>query len=308
MNSPGRRPESAFARVNGVNLHYLDWGGEGRAILLLAGFGNSATIFSAFATHFSDRFHVLALTRRCHGRSELTTAGHDIDTRVDDIARFLEHLEIHEVIMIGHSMAGDELTRFTQRHPERVDALVNLDAALERDAQLAADDPLRDIIHDQQPEEQWPSLEQFLAYYRRAHPIINRRWDVWHGQLLDEVDIEPDGTVRNRFKPEIVQSFTKEMQSFKPDYSAISCPALSFYALADTHPRLPKDAGKALAEAANSYYRDVVNGWKKDCARRFRQAVEQAVIVEVPGADHYLFLDKEEEVAQQIRRFLVAGE
>ena len=54
--------KSGFVTPNGVKLHYLDWGGSGETLLLLAGFGDTAEVFDDFATKFTDGFHVLGLT------------------------------------------------------------------------------------------------------------------------------------------------------------------------------------------------------------------------------------------------------
>ena len=56
--------KSEFVSVNGIRLHYLDWGGQGPVLLFLTGMGCSAHIFAGFAPRFTDQFHVLALDRR----------------------------------------------------------------------------------------------------------------------------------------------------------------------------------------------------------------------------------------------------
>jgi len=121
-----------FVTVNGIRLHYLDWGGSGETILFLAGFNDSAHVYDDFAPRFTDRFHVVGLTRRGVGESDKPTGGYDASTRVEDIRQFLDALGIHIVSLIGHSMAGDELTLFATRYPQRVAKLVYLDAAYDR--------------------------------------------------------------------------------------------------------------------------------------------------------------------------------
>ncbi len=62
---------SAFVRSNGVKLHYLEWSGGKRGVLLmLAGLGNDAHVFDSFAVRFTDKYRVLALTRRGYGESD----------------------------------------------------------------------------------------------------------------------------------------------------------------------------------------------------------------------------------------------
>src|SRR5208282_2226163 len=101
-----------FITVNGVRLHYLDWGGSGDTLLLLTGMGNSAHIYDDLAPKFTDSFHVLGLTRRGHGQSEKPETGYDTATLVEDIRQFLDAMKIQRVVLVGHSLAGGELTMF----------------------------------------------------------------------------------------------------------------------------------------------------------------------------------------------------
>ena len=52
-----------------VQLEVLDWGGSGRAVVLLAGGGNTAHIFDDFAPKLTAHCHVLGITRRGFGAS-----------------------------------------------------------------------------------------------------------------------------------------------------------------------------------------------------------------------------------------------
>jgi non-heme chloroperoxidase len=124
--------KTGFVTANGVKLHYLDWGGRGDAILFLPGFNDTAHVYDRFAPQFTDRFHVIGLTRRGVGESDKPSGGYDTSTRVEDIRQFLDALRISKVSLIGHSMAGDELTLFATRYPHRIAKLVYLDAAYDR--------------------------------------------------------------------------------------------------------------------------------------------------------------------------------
>ncbi|NIM62021.1 MAG: alpha/beta fold hydrolase, partial [Acidobacteria bacterium] len=72
---------------DGTRLHYIDYGGAGQAIVLLAGLGGTAHIFRGLAPRLAGRFRVVALTRRGHGKSERPDRGYELDTLVEDIRR-----------------------------------------------------------------------------------------------------------------------------------------------------------------------------------------------------------------------------
>src|SRR5437899_4863023 len=53
----------------GRQLEVLDWGGSGRAIVLLAASGCTAHEYDDFAPKLTDRYHVYGITRRGFGSS-----------------------------------------------------------------------------------------------------------------------------------------------------------------------------------------------------------------------------------------------
>ena len=105
------RREAFFRTGEGVDLHFLDWGGTGKPIVLLAGNGGTAQVFGGLAPRLATNFRILALTRRGHGRSSIPESGYDLETLVRDIIHFLDHMGLATAYLIGHSFAGYEMTR-----------------------------------------------------------------------------------------------------------------------------------------------------------------------------------------------------
>jgi len=119
-----------FVTVNGnVQLEVLDWGGAGRPVVLLAGLGNTAHIFDALAPKLSGAFHVYGITRRGFGASGSPASGYGADRLGDDVLEVIDTLRLSKPILVGHSIAGQELSSIGSRHPDRVAGLVYLDAA-----------------------------------------------------------------------------------------------------------------------------------------------------------------------------------
>ena len=126
------RGTDGFLSVNGVRLHYVDWGGDGQPLLFLTGLGDSAHRFDEFASSFVDRFHVLGLTRRGQAESGKPSNGYDTSTLAGDVKGFLDALKIKRVNIVGHSIAGDEMTLLAGRYHDSVAKLVYMDAAYDR--------------------------------------------------------------------------------------------------------------------------------------------------------------------------------
>ena len=95
-------PSDQFVILDGVRFHYLDWGGDGEPLLLLAGLGCTAHVFAELAPHLSDRFRVLALTRRGHGLTDQVQNGHALADAAEDARRLLDALGIERAQVVGH--------------------------------------------------------------------------------------------------------------------------------------------------------------------------------------------------------------
>ena len=111
-----------------VHLEVLDWGGTGETLVLLTGRGDNAHVYDQFAYQFTDRFHVIGITRRGFGRSSQPAHGYDLDTRARDDIAVLDKLNIRQAVFVGHSVAGTELNKLGAVYPDRVKKLVYLDA------------------------------------------------------------------------------------------------------------------------------------------------------------------------------------
>lgn len=140
--SPQAAGRDSLARLPGVTLHYVDWGGTGSVLLFLTGLGDSAHAFDNLAPQFTDRARVLGLTRRGQGQSEAPDSGYDPPTLASDIRAFLDLMGIEKATLVGFSAAGSEMTLFAGAYPQRIDKLVYLDAANDnRSAYELATDP-----------------------------------------------------------------------------------------------------------------------------------------------------------------------
>jgi pimeloyl-ACP methyl ester carboxylesterase len=117
-----------FVEANGIKLHYLDFGGQGEPVLFLTGFNTPAETFNDLAVGLRDRFHAYGLTRRGSPPSQTPVSGYELATLVADIMAFLDAKKLTSVHLVGHSLAGLELTQIASRWPQRVRSLVYLDA------------------------------------------------------------------------------------------------------------------------------------------------------------------------------------
>lgn len=112
-----------------VRLEVLDWGGSGRALVLLSGLGGTAHVLDEFAPKLSSSYHVYGITRRGFGASSVPVSGYDADRLGDDVLAVFTALKLSRPLLAGLSFGGEELSSVGSRYPDRVAGLIYLDAA-----------------------------------------------------------------------------------------------------------------------------------------------------------------------------------
>ncbi|MCC7254118.1 alpha/beta hydrolase [Hyphomicrobium sp.] len=103
---------------DGVQIFYKDWGPKtAQPIVFHHGWPLSSDDWDAQMLYFVGKgYRVVAHDRRGHGRSDQVSDGHDMDHYAADVAAVVEHLDLSNVIHIGHSTGGGEAARYVARH------------------------------------------------------------------------------------------------------------------------------------------------------------------------------------------------
>jgi non-heme chloroperoxidase len=283
----------AFVDVaDGVRLEVVDWGGRGRTVVFLSGTGNTAHVFDQFAPRFTDEFRVIGITRRGFGASSRPATGYRVLQLADDLGAALDSLKLDRPILVGHSLAGEEMSVIAARQPNRVGGLVYLDAAYDR----TQPDVMR--LMGQLPplpkatKGDLVSRNAFQAFWLRTHG-----W-TYPASELDQYDRYGDPP------PDVEQAIVTSFES--PHYERITAPALAIYAL----PRSGKEMFAAydlVDKSAQSRVDAVWPTWVsfvRSEEQRFRTRVRNGRTLEIPGASHYVFLTNPNETAHAVRGFL----
>ncbi len=303
--------KSDFVTVNGIRLHYLDWGGSGTVLLFLAGMGNSAYVFKEFAPRFADKFHVIALTRRGHGDSDYPETGYDADTLTEDLRQFMDSLGIEKAILAGHSMAYVELAHFAALYPQRVLKLVFLDAAIDRTSvtfkSMMEKNPLRNIQLPDEDDDHL-SIENYAAAIKRNYPSFAAIWcDAFDEDLLHSVKQDAEGKIVDKMSEAIGQAFNIMMRSYQPEDVKIQASVLSIYAINWSGDYLSPDTMTEEQKAQVIEYFDGVRPpLQRELLEQFQRSVPHAKIVVIPNGHHYVFIKHEELVFDEMSRFLLA--
>lgn len=107
---------STFTTRDGTEIYFKDWG-SGKPVLFSHGWPLDADMWEYQMQYLSSRgYRTIAFDRRGFGRSSQPWTGYDYDTFADDIADLIEHLDLHEVTLVGFSMGGGDVSRYIGRH------------------------------------------------------------------------------------------------------------------------------------------------------------------------------------------------
>jgi non-heme chloroperoxidase len=101
---------------DGTRIFYKDWG-AGQPILFSHGWPLNADAWDEQLVFFAEHgYRVIAHDRRSHGRSDQTWHGNEMNTYADDLSTLIEKLELSDLVLVGHSTGGGEVTRYLGRH------------------------------------------------------------------------------------------------------------------------------------------------------------------------------------------------
>ena len=285
-----------------VKLEVLDWGGSGRAIVLLAGLGDTAHVYDEFATKLNGSYHVYGITRRGFGASSVPNSGYSADRLGDDVLAAIDSLGLARPILVGHSIAGEELSSVGSRHPGKVAGLVYLDATYS----YAYYDPSRgDLILDaldvrrkldqlqpgKGPMDQRPLIRELL---NGDLPQLQKDLRETLKDLEGVPPPAPQPRQSNEFSP--TQAILDGMQK----YTTIPVPVLAICAF----PRRlgPHEFGDdpAARDAAKARMLKLVGAQIK----AFRSGVPSARVITLPDADHDIYRSNEADVLREINLFV----
>lgn len=303
-NSSNRKSQAVYQTkfVSGSTnnkIEILDFGGTGEPILFLSGLGNSAHVFIDFAPKFCDKFHVYAMTRRGFGASEQTTNGYRIDTLAMDILAVTKALNLDKVILIGHSIAGDEISKFASTYPDKVAKVVYLDAAYDRSSFMTSIMPYFPAFPNPTANDS-SSFENLKVFMAKTMGV-----SMPDEEMKSNTVFSKDGKYQKDVTPSEIQG--KIISGIeRPNYTSINCPALAIYSIASSvYTTIPfydsLDAGNK--KKADTCYIMFGNITKEQIAL-FKKEVKNGITKEIKGANHYVFISNPDETENLIREFL----
>jgi len=263
-----------FRTVNGLRLHSIDWGTQGKPpVMLLHGLAVFAHAWDHNSAALQNDFHIVALDQRGHGDSDRGRCS-DYRTEVyaSDILGVADALGWRRFSLVGQSMGGHNAMYVAAMHPDRVERLV---------------------ISDMEP----VMRLDLIAYMREAErlPEYNTLEDVIAEAAARNP--RPTAELQRRRAEHTVKQLPNGKLTPKYDFNAPKC-----WAALDLWPDLAKIACPTLlVRGAESPV------LRTEIAARMVDAIPHCQFVEIDGAGHSIGLDNPADFDSAVREFLCGG-
>lgn len=196
-------PDSLFADLNGVRVHYKMAGSGSPLFVLLHGFGASLFSWHKVMQPLAGMGTVVALDRPAFGLTERPTTWvgqnpYSPEAQVEMTIALIDRLGYDKAVLVGNSAGGAIAMLAALRRPERIEALVLADASIYRGGGA--------------PREMQPILRS--PQMRRLGPL-----------LLRQIGSRGMGVIRaawhdpSRITAETIEGYRKPLQADNWDYA-----------------------------------------------------------------------------------------
>lgn len=226
--TPRPQPASHTLDINGLRLHYLDWGNPVvPTVVCVHGYTSSAQAFNALARRFNSLYRFVAPDVRGHGESAWSTTGaYQYGDQVADLAAFVDKLGLGQFTLIGTSMGGLIAMAYAGAHPDRLARLVindigpDTEVGSQRITQMVGSRP-----------DEFQTLDEAMAYRRQMSPIVaGRSPDDQRELALGVLRPRPDGRWIWKMDPEYIRQRVQvgppPRPPLWPALQRVSCPTL----------------------------------------------------------------------------------
>ena len=263
--------------LDGMRFHYLDWGTASLPpVVFLHGGGQTARTWDLVCLALCTRYRCVALDQRGHGDSEWSYAlDYGPRAHAGDIAAFVDHLGLERFALVGMSMGCVNGLHYAIQHPDRLAALIAVDAGPE-----VRMDGGRTIIEFRRATAELTSIDAYVEHARRFNPRRDPR--LLRMSLLHNLRRLPNGNWTWKTDPRPVmdvERYAREMNELWKQLAHITCPAL------------------------------VVRGAESDVfldehAARFADALPDGRWVRIPDSGHTVQGDNPAALVGELSRFL----
>jgi pimeloyl-ACP methyl ester carboxylesterase len=267
------KPVEGHAKVNGLQLHTLEWGTAGKQpLIFLHGIARVAHNFDHIAPHFAAEYHAVAIDMRGHGDSGWHAGGaYMVEDYVADIEALIVQRGWRDIVLWGNSTGGRVAQMIGGRRPDLVTAVISEDVGPERPAAISN----RRAARMAQEALGWATRDELLAEVKKSYP---RTADALLRNFVEHgAKARADGRIVWKRDPKILDGFVPT--ELWATISRIKAPVL--YLLGGASDIVPPET-----------------------QARLKETLPRVQIITLPGLGHYPSDEAPAETIAIVRRFL----
>ncbi len=284
-------------KVDKIELQAMDYPSTGPAIIFLHFSGANLMMWQRVVSYFQDRYRVVLMDLRGHGKSDAPEGGYHMDVMAEDVITVLDQLGIEKAHIVGSSLGAEVGLSLAANHPDRVISLI-LDGAMnseygpyglwegtaeEFDQHVATQlEKIRSA-----PEVTFPTLEAFLE----TRQTMYEKYDWWNPYVA--------GMERYGAREMADGSYTK---GFSKQSNAAYMQNYFRYRFEEYYP-------KVLCPVLMLMNKELEEGREKEVIFGLKDMATNAEIGEIPGWEHpYLWMLDPDDVCKEITLWLGRSE
>ena len=248
-------------------------------------------------------FRIIAYSRRGHCKSEASNSDYSNSTLVSDLKLLLDSLEIDKANLLGWSWAGNEITEFAIRYPERTNKLIYFESAYD-----LSDEAFRNILKTlpRSPFADSLDLRNFNAYREWYHKFwfADIEWNpILEANLKATTQVGSDETVTTIPNDNISKLLLESGMSYHRDYKMIQAPALVIYT---KHFFVPPVKDDKIVSVYKEMEKNIISPWRLSSMNQIKSELKNVTIKEMPLGSHtsFIFLNGDS-LVKSINAFLL---
>lgn len=267
MLDQGSAADGRLVDVDGCEMHVVERGGSGRAVVLVHGLGASTVLWDAVVPRLPDELRVVAVDLRGAGATRETERA-ELSTTLwaRDLEALLARLSVIDAVLVGHSLGVSVVLECALRSPRAVAGLVLING----ESRLSALAPRM----------------QRSADLIRAHGLDSWVSDQW---VLNP----PFAPVSLQSAPGLLDTYREMLLANRPEDYVRACEAI--VNAQDLTSRLGEVTQPAAVVVGGLDDRTV-----PEAGRSMAEALPAAEFIEVADAGHTLPMEAPDEVVQAI--------
>jgi pimeloyl-ACP methyl ester carboxylesterase len=272
--------EEPVVRWKGHRIHVRDYGSGPSAIVLLHGFPDNLHLYDRLVPHLAPDRRVVTFDFLGWGASDKPAAyPYTAASQALEVGAVVDQLGLEEVVLVPHDASGPPAIDWALAHPDRVAGLVLLNTYYQLTPSLRRPNAI--ALYST------PVVKNLARWLARRSDAFDRGLYFWQvGRFISDAEV----------RDELVPLLYSQFRATRPAFWALNDDLLR--TVLSRRKMIPKM--RAFSRPVRIVFGDADRWMNKGVARKFNDLFPTSELFLLPGARHYVQVDRPEEVARLI--------